>query len=217
MTPPPTSYERIAFVASSIPEAKAAHDRLRRCYGDVPPTAADVIVALGGDGLMLQTLHRFMRDRIPIFGMNRGSVGFLMNEFNENDLIGRLERAVVARIHPLAMTAIDASGQRHQGLAINEVALFRQTHLEPFLARCGVARAGRRIDELRAIALAVLVDDRPQTCEVGVCSDEDVARCSGKRRDARRHEQMIDPHSKILVEVPRTIVPPSIASGLPMT
>jgi NAD+ kinase len=77
---------------------------------------------------MLQTLHRFMHDRIPIYGMNRGSVGFLMNEFAENDLIGRLQRAVVTQIHPLAMTATDAAGARHQGLAINEVALFRQTH-----------------------------------------------------------------------------------------
>ena len=102
--------------------------------GSLPATAtpsrsdADAIVALGGDGLMLQTLHRFMHDRIPIYGMNRGSVGFLMNEFAENDLIGRLQRAVVTQIHPLAMTATDATGARHQGLAINEVALFRQTH-----------------------------------------------------------------------------------------
>jgi NAD+ kinase len=121
-------FQRIAFVASEVPEACAARDRLVKQYGNVDPREADAIVALGGDGLMLQTLHRTMRDRIPIYGMNRGSVGFLMNEFSENDLIGRLERAVITEIHPLAMTATDAEGARHQGLAINEVALFRQTH-----------------------------------------------------------------------------------------
>jgi len=120
--------ERIAFVASDVPEARSALDRLVALYGNAVPNEADAIVALGGDGLMLQTLHRFMHARIPIYGMNRGSVGFLMNEFSEIDLIGRLQRAVVTKIHPLAMTAIDAGGQRHQGLAINEVALFRQTH-----------------------------------------------------------------------------------------
>ena len=127
-------FERIAFVASEVAEACAARDRLVAIYGNVDPHDADAIVALGGDGLMLQTLHRFMRDRIPIYGMNRGSVGFLMNEFAENDLIGRLQRAVVTQIHPLAMTATDATGARHQGLAINEVALFRQTHQAAKLA-----------------------------------------------------------------------------------
>ena len=121
-------FERIAFVASDVAEACAALDSLVRRYGNVEPGQADAIVALGGDGLMLQTLHRFMHDRIPIYGMNRGSVGFLMNEFAENDLIGRLQRAVVTQIHPLTMTATDSAGARHQGLAINEVALFRQTH-----------------------------------------------------------------------------------------
>jgi NAD+ kinase len=121
-------FERIAFVASDVAEARDARDRLIARYGNAAPSEADAIVALGGDGLMLQTLHRFMNDRIPIYGMNRGSVGFLMNEFSENELIERLERAVMARIHPLVMTATDAAGARHQGLAINEVALFRQTH-----------------------------------------------------------------------------------------
>jgi NAD+ kinase len=127
-------FERIAFVASDVAEARAALDRLVERYGNAEAHEADAIVALGGDGLMLQTLHRFMRDRIPIYGMNRGSVGFLMNEFSEGDLIGRLQRAVAANIHPLAMTAVDAAGKRHQGLAINEVALFRQTHQAAKLA-----------------------------------------------------------------------------------
>src|SRR5690606_32357567 len=80
-------FERIAFVASDVAEAKSALDRLVARYGNAAPGEADAIVALGGDGLMLQTLHRFMRDGIPIYGMNRGSIGFLMNEFSENNLI----------------------------------------------------------------------------------------------------------------------------------
>ncbi len=77
---------------------------------------------------MLQTLHRFINDNIPIYGMNRGSVGFLMNEYSEDNLIERLAAAEITRIHPLNMIAYDASGKAHKGLAINEVSLFRQRH-----------------------------------------------------------------------------------------
>ncbi len=124
----PKKYERIAFVASDSPEARAALERLTHTYGTADPEAADAIVALGGDGLMLQTLHRFMHDRIPIYGMNRGSVGFLTNEYREDDLPGRIARAETEAIHPLAMTAIDSAGRQHKALAINEVSVFRQTH-----------------------------------------------------------------------------------------
>jgi NAD+ kinase len=121
-------FERIAFVASEVPEAKAALARLTAKYGDSDAKSADAIVALGGDGLMLQTLHRFMHDRIPIYGMHRGSVGFLMNEFHEDDLIERLQRAEISCIHPLSMLADDKLGRQHEHLAINEVSLFRETH-----------------------------------------------------------------------------------------
>jgi NAD+ kinase len=120
-------FEKIAFVASDTPEARAARERLAKRYGDVPPKEADAIVALGGDGLMLQTLHRHLEDRIPIYGMNRGSVGFLMNEYKETQLRERLSRAEIARVHPLAMTARDRVGREHEALAINEVSLFRET------------------------------------------------------------------------------------------
>ncbi len=86
-----------------------------------------MIVALGGDGFMLETLHRTLPDAKPIYGMNRGSVGFLMNAYAEEDLIGRIERAERAVIHPLAMRALDRAGVAHEGLAINEVSLLRQT------------------------------------------------------------------------------------------
>ena len=134
MTTSARKFERIAFVASEVPEALSARERLVARYGNAEPKTADAIVALGGDGLMLQTLHRFMGDRIPIYGMNRGSVGFLMNEFAENDLIARLQRAVVTQIHPLSMKATDEAGTCHNGLAINEVALFRQTYQAAKLA-----------------------------------------------------------------------------------
>lgn len=121
-------FERVAFVGSDSIEAQAAMTRLSALYGNADPKSADAIVALGGDGLMLQTLHRFMHDRIPIYGMNRGSVGFLMNVYREDDLIGRLQRAEITRIHPLAMTATDKAGVKYQALAINEVSVFRETY-----------------------------------------------------------------------------------------
>jgi NAD+ kinase len=121
-------FEKIAFVASEVPEARIALDRLAKTYGNVDPKTADAIVALGGDGLMLQTLHRHLNDRVPIYGMNRGSTGFLMNDYQEEDLRGRLARAEVNVIHPLAMRALDASGKQHEALAINEVSLFRQIY-----------------------------------------------------------------------------------------
>src|SRR4051795_275868 len=96
---------RIAFVASPIQEAQDARRRLAQRYGDADPDTADVIVALGGDGLMLQTLHGFMTSGKPIYGMHRGTVGFLMNDFSEENLVERLRAAQVTVIHPLLMCA----------------------------------------------------------------------------------------------------------------
>jgi NAD+ kinase len=128
MPKPKRKFEKIAFVASEMPEAVEAHERLAARYGEVDPGEADAIVTLGGDGHMLQTLHRFMNDGIPIYGMNRGSVGFLMNDYAEEDLPGRLAAADVSRIHPLSMLAYDRNGKAHKGLAINEVSMFRERH-----------------------------------------------------------------------------------------
>ncbi len=127
MSKPKPPYNRIAFVASDSPEAKDALEALVARYGNIPPKEADAIVALGGDGLMLQTLHRHMNDHIPIFGMNRGSVGFLMNDYREDNLHERLAEAEVSRIHPLSMIAYDRAGKAYKALAINEVSLFRET------------------------------------------------------------------------------------------
>jgi NAD+ kinase len=121
-------YQRIAFVASDTPAAQRARRHLVRRYGDASPESADVIVALGGDGLMLATLQRFMNSGKPIYGMHRGTVGFLMNEFSEQKLAERLAAAQVTVIHPLIMRASDAAGRVHRHRAINEVSLFRQTY-----------------------------------------------------------------------------------------
>lgn len=121
-------YEKIAFVATDVPEAQKALSELSKRYGNAAPDKAEVIVALGGDGLMLQTLHRHMHRDIPIYGMNRGSVGFLMNEYKADNLVERLNAAEVTRIHPLHMTAITSTGEEHEAIAINEVSLLRQSH-----------------------------------------------------------------------------------------
>jgi NAD+ kinase len=124
----PSSAPALAFVASDRPEAQEALGRLVARYGDADPARAEVIVALGGDGFMLETLHRNLEGGgRPIYGMNRGSVGFLMNDYSEDDLLARVGAAERAVIHPLRMLAVDADGRTHQALAINEVSLLRQT------------------------------------------------------------------------------------------
>jgi NAD+ kinase len=103
---------------------------LRSLYGDVPFDAADVVIALGGDGFLLKTLHRALKHTPakPVFGMNRGSVGFLLNEYRADDLLTRVSSAVQVQISPLSMTAYQANGQAQTALAINEVSLLRQTY-----------------------------------------------------------------------------------------
>ncbi len=117
----------LAFTASERPEAQASCERLVARYGAVKEAEADVIVALGGDGFMLETLHRNLARPTPVYGLNRGSVGFLMNDYDEDDLYARIAAAERTVIHPLQMDARVESGQVHSGLAINEVSLLRQT------------------------------------------------------------------------------------------
>jgi NAD+ kinase len=146
-------YERIAFVASPAPEARKALKRLVKLYGNVSPSRADVVVALGGDGLMLQTLRRAMKADKPIYGMHRGTVGFLMNEFRERGLRERLAAAQTTVIHPLVMRARDVKGKLHEHYAINEVSLFRQTYQ---VARLSLSVDGKeRLPELMADGVLV--------------------------------------------------------------
>lgn len=121
-------FAAISFVASETPEAEAALEKLAARYGNANCDSADVIVALGGDGLMLQTLHRFMGTGKPIYGMNRGSVGFLMNEFRERGLSKRLEAAHRSVVHPLTMVVKDEKGNEYRAKAINEVSLLRRSY-----------------------------------------------------------------------------------------
>lgn len=118
---------KIAFSASKRPEAQTALTRLTQTYGQVAEADADVIVALGGDGAMLDAMRRRFEDQKPVYGMNRGTVGFLMNEYREDDLPARIDAAERASVNPLRMKVLDTSGVEHQCLAINEVSMLRQT------------------------------------------------------------------------------------------
>ncbi|TAN45600.1 MAG: NAD kinase [Rhodospirillales bacterium] len=120
-------FQRFAFVAADTDTAREAQKRLISRYGDVSLENAQVIVALGGDGFMLETLHRHLPLGLPIYGMNCGSVGFLMNAYNEEGLRERLASVEEVVLHPLAMTAVNSKGETKEALAINEVSLLRQT------------------------------------------------------------------------------------------
>jgi NAD+ kinase len=140
------SSRKIAFVAAGHPEAREALARLEARYSATPAREADVIVALGGDGFMLETLHNHLDRHVPIYGMNKGTVGFLMNDYSEDDLDERIERAVPASIHPLAMKAECVDGSTVEALAINEVALLRQSRQA---AKIGISIDGKeRLSEL---------------------------------------------------------------------
>jgi NAD+ kinase len=121
------SFKSICFVSSDDCQARTALARLTKVYGNSSIDSADVIVVLGGDGTMLETLHAGFNDGIPIYGMNRGTVGFLMNEYQEEYLLERLNNAKIVRLHPLEMKTEDINGNFNQALSINEVALLRQT------------------------------------------------------------------------------------------
>lgn len=120
--------QKLSFTASSADGALAACDELVAHYGNCDPAEADVIVALGGDGFMLQTLHQFIDTDKQVYGLNRGSVGFLMNDYRLEGLRERIAAAVANEFHPLRMTATHADGSSQTALAINEVSLFRQSH-----------------------------------------------------------------------------------------
>jgi len=130
---------------TAVPEAQESLADLRARYGDAGPQEADIVVALGGDGFMLQTLHAFTGKGKPIYGMNRGTVGFLMNEYHQADLLERLSAAERAVIHPLRMTAHTQAGVV-EARAFNEVSLLRETR--------------------QAAKIRILVDGKPRTSEL---------------------------------------------------
>jgi len=130
---------------TAVPHAEEAAAALKKLYGDAGPDGCDIVVALGGDGFMLQTLHSFTAKGKPIYGMNRGTVGFLMNEFHQDDLPVRLAAAEKAVIHPLKMTAHTQS-RAIEARAFNEVSLLRETR--------------------QAAKIRILVDGRPRISEL---------------------------------------------------
>ena len=123
-----TKADRIAFVAAGFEAAQAALQDLTDTYDSVAPEDADVIVALGGDGFVLQTLRRFIDSGVPVFGLNRGSVGFLMNEYRPDNLPARLKASQAVTLHPLLMVAKTSDGSVEESVAINEVSLLRETY-----------------------------------------------------------------------------------------
>ena len=149
---------KIAFAASDAPVAQTARGALVARFGQVPEDEADIIVALGGDGFMLYTLHRTQHLSVPVYGMNRGTVGFLMNAYSETDLPARLHDAQEEVINPLRMRAEGTDGTLHEALAINEVSLLR---------------AGPQAAKLR-----ITVDGRPRLAEL-VCDGALVATPAG--------------------------------------
>ncbi|MBL3568648.1 NAD kinase [Rhodovulum sulfidophilum] len=137
---------RIAFLASETASAEGALDRLTARYGQTAPEAAEVIVALGGDGFMLQTLHATQTHDLPVYGMNCGTIGFLMNEFQEDCLIERLEAAAEEILNPLRLRATRPDGAVVEALAINEVSLLRAG---PQAAKLRISVDGKvRLEEL---------------------------------------------------------------------
>ncbi|MDJ0683686.1 MAG: NAD kinase [Alphaproteobacteria bacterium] len=122
-----TNSMKIAFLAADSPIATAARSELIGLHGSAEPEDADYIVALGGDGFLLQALHIARRCGKPVYGMNRGTVGFLMNAYNPHDIESRLAAARSVELHPLHMTALTDSGETVEAIAFNEVSLFRET------------------------------------------------------------------------------------------
>jgi NAD+ kinase len=143
----------LAFIASGAPEARAAQRSLAKRYGNARPAQATHIVALGGDGLMLQTLHRYGHAGKPLYGMNCGSVGFLMNDYAEDDLPERLAQAEATVIHPLRMVSTNTQGRKRRAIAYNEVSVWRQTYQA---AKLAIAIDGKeRLKELIADGILV--------------------------------------------------------------
>jgi len=147
------SHPTISFVAAEQEAAQEALGQLIALYGQTPPEEAEVIVALGGDGFMLETMHRFIDRAVPIYGMNRGTVGFLLNTYQPEHLPDRLNRTQKVTLHPLVMTAETSDGVRHHALAINEVSLHRESRQA---AKLQIRVDGKiRLDELICDGLLV--------------------------------------------------------------
>jgi NAD+ kinase len=141
MASPSNSAPRLAFASAPTVAARAARQKLEKLYGSVAPAQADIVVALGGDGLMLQTLHRQIHRGVPIYGMNLGTIGFLMNTYREAGLLQRLRKARKVNLNPLRMVAVNTRGRAFEVIAINEVSLLRSSRQT---ARIAISVDGRK-------------------------------------------------------------------------
>ena len=119
---------RINFSIGKNKKAKIASTKLIKHYGQVELSEAEIIVAVGGDGAMLNALRESISSNLPVFGLNRGNIGFLMNNFSEFDLIKRLEKAKEIIVHPLEMLVSDIENNEYREMAVNEVSIFRSSH-----------------------------------------------------------------------------------------
>lgn len=119
---------KLHFHGSRKPQAQEAIAALKKIYGDCAPEKADAIIVIGGDGMMLHSLHAYIDLKKPFYGMNTGTLGFLLNDYDADGLPARIQAAKSVAIHPLRMLAIDTKNQKHEALAFNEVALLRETH-----------------------------------------------------------------------------------------
>lgn len=141
-----SKFKKIAFVCSDTIEAKTSMVKLKEKYGFVSPSNADVIIALGGDGTILETLHKYLKKMVPIYGMNRGHIGFLMNEYSENNLINRLNLANPTKLFPLKIKSYLLNGKIKESLAFNDVSLIRDTRQ---IAKISIEINGiKKIDQL---------------------------------------------------------------------
>ena len=127
-------YKNISFIASKSKDAQKALNELKKIYKNVEPNKSDIIIALGGDGLILHTLETFGNKNIPVYGMNRGTVGFLMNKYSKTALLKKLNNAEITEISPLVMKATNIDGKTFTGIAINEVSLLRQSRMTAKIA-----------------------------------------------------------------------------------
>ncbi|MEO2109168.1 MAG: NAD kinase [Actinomycetota bacterium] len=181
---PPAVPEAIAFVASGAKSAQEAKVELVDRYGNVPPDEAEVIVALGGDGFMLESMHRYMALQTPIFGMNRGTIGFLMNTYEAEELPHRLARGQHQTLRPLRMTANSEGGNRLDAVAFNEVSMLRQ--------------------ERQAAKLRLFINDRERMEEL-ICDGIIVSTAAGstaynllQNNGAEAHQAVDDVHIHII-------------------
>jgi NAD+ kinase len=174
--------QKLHFVSSGTPEADAVAERLRQRYGDSGFEAAEVIVGLGGDGLMLETLHRVMDRGVPVYGMNSGTIGFLMNELGEEHLLDRLAAAKPTNIYPLAMDVRGADGNSHHALALNEVSLFRASY--------------------QAVKIRILVDGKERLAEL-ICDGVIVSTPAGSTAyNLSAHGPILPIDAKLLALTP---------------